>query len=114
MGNSPLSRLEKVSFITQLLLPVFVLGMKVKHLDKGLKRTLLFVVWIVPFLLVDVLYNFLVGTYIFKELPQVRVDPKEVLLTYRLKRLKVFGTPREKEAVFVLADILNKYDPSHI
>jgi hypothetical protein len=57
----------------------------------------------IPFLILDVLYNFIIGSIIWWELP------KELLYTERLKRKKREGY----EEAFKQCEKLKKYDPTH-
>lgn len=56
-----------------------------------------------PFYILDVLYNWIIGTIIWGELP------KEWTYTSRLKRMKARG----EEEAFRQCLILSKYDPDH-
>lgn len=57
----------------------------------------------VPFLVLDVLYNWIVGTIFWRELP------REWTYTQRLSRLKERGEPE----AYRQCQILNRYDPGH-
>ena len=83
-------------------------------MEYGPKRTLLLLRWVIPFLLVDIIYNFTVGAYIFKSFPKVFSDKREVMLTYVVKRIEHSGTPEQKKVSGVVKELLNSYDEGHI
>jgi hypothetical protein len=79
----------------------------VMRLDRWLEGTLL---WYpaalflgVPFYVLDVLYNWIIGSIIWREFP------RELTYTDRLKRKKAEG----EEEAFEQCRILSKFDPNH-
>lgn len=72
-------------------------------LDRFLPRKVVLILAI-PFIVVDVIYNILIGTILFLDLP------REMMLTTRLKRLDkkgVYGVRRFKK-------VLNWLDSGHV
>lgn len=94
-------------FLFSFWVPMLIAFALVTKLDKNLKgKKLWFPVALVlgvPFIILDVLYNWIFGTIIWLELP------REFLYTTRLKRKKAGG----HEEAFRQCKILNKYDPGH-
>jgi hypothetical protein len=97
-----------------LCLKTYIKAMSIKNMEYSPKRTFLFLLWVVPFLLVDILYNFTVGAYIFKAFPKVFLDKREVMLTYVVKRIEHSGTPEQKKVSGTIKELLNSYDEGHI
>jgi hypothetical protein len=97
-----------------LCLKTYIKAMQIKNMEYSPKRTFLFLLWGVPFLLVDTVYNFTVGAYIFKAFPKVFLDKREVMLTYVVKRIEHRGTPEQKKVSGVIKVLLNSYDEGHI
>lgn len=100
--------------VTMFCLKTYVKAMSIKNMEGGLKRTLLFLLWVIPFLLVDIVYNFTVGAYIFKAFPKVFYDKREVMLTYVVKRVEISGSPEQKKVSGIIKSLLNRYDEGHI
>lgn len=69
----------------------------------GIKASIFKYLYGVPFLIIDVLYNFIIGTIIWFEIP------KEMVYTDRIKRWS-----NHSEFAKVLAEYLNIWDPDHI
>jgi len=97
-----------------LCLQTYIKAMQIKNMEHGPKRTFLFILWVIPFLLVDIIYNFTVGAYIFKAFPKVFSDKREVLLTYVVKRIERSGTPEQKKVSSIIKELLYTYDEGHI
>lgn len=97
----------KKFFFFWIWVPLLVAFAILMRLDKSLKgKKLWYPVALflgVPFLVLDVLYNWLFGTIIWWEFP------KEFLYTDRLKRKKLEGY----EDAFEQCRMLNKFDPDH-
>ena len=107
-------RWERCLPVTVFCLKAYIKAMQIKNMAHGPKRTFLFLLGVIPFLLVDIVYNFTVGTYIFKALPKVFSDKREVMLTYVVKRIERSGTPEQKKVSGVIKEVLNTYDAGHI
>jgi hypothetical protein len=100
--------------VTMLCLKTYIKAMQIKNMEYSPKRTFLFLLWVVPFLLVDITYNFTVGAYTFKAFPKVFLDKREVMLTYVVKRIEQSGTLEQKKVSGVIKNLLNSYDEGHI
>lgn len=100
--------------VTMACLKAYIKAMSIKNMEYGPKRTLLFLLWVVPFLVVDIVYNFTVGAYIFKAFPRVFSDKREVMLTYVVKRIEGSGTEEQKKVSSIIKELLNSYDEGHI
>jgi hypothetical protein len=100
--------------VTMLCLKTYIKAMQIKNMEYSHKRTFLFLLWVLPFLLVDIIYNFTVGVYIFKSFPKIFSDKREVLLTYVVKRIEQSGTPEQKRVSGTIKELLNSYDEGHI
>jgi hypothetical protein len=100
--------------VTVFCLKTYIKAMSIKNMERGPKRTFLFLLWVIPFLLADSIYNFTVGAYIFKAFPKIFSDKREVLLTYVVKRIERSGTPEQKKVSGDIKAILNTYDEGHI
>ena len=107
-------RWELCSPVTAFCLKAYIKGMQIKNMTHGPKRTFLFLLWVIPFLLVDIFYNFTVGAYISKAFPKIFSDKREVLLTYVVKRIERSGTPDQKKVSGEIKAVLNTYDEGHI
>lgn len=114
-GSSHLDRWKNAEKLTSGAMYFYIKAMGIKHMGWGFRKVFLALVWIIPFLLVDVLYNIFVATYVFGELPKLLKNPKEILLTYRLKRMVKEGASLSQVPVVIeMASMLNRYDPGHI
>ena len=100
--------------VTMFCLKTYIKAMSIKNMEYGPKRTFLFLLWVIPFLLVDIVYNFTVGAYIFKAFPKILSDKREVMLTYVVKRIEISGTQEQKKVSGVIKVLLNSYDEGHI
>jgi hypothetical protein len=100
--------------VTMLCLKTYIKAMQIKNVERGPKRAVLFLLWVIPFFLVDIVYNFTVGAYIFKAFPKIFSDKREVLLTYVVKRIEQSGTPEQKKVSGTIKALLNSYDEGHI
>jgi hypothetical protein len=100
--------------VTMLCIKTYIKAMSIKNMEYGPKRTFLFLLWVIPFLLVDIVYNFTVGAYIFKAFPKIFSDKREVMLTYVVKRIEHSGTQEQKKVSGVIKVLLNSYDEGHI
>lgn len=114
--------------ITLPCLAVYAVGMLVKNMPRAygldIVRGALFAVLVVPFLVVDVLYNLIVATFIFMSPPRLRWNwrgswleffggLREVMLTYVLKRRVTVLDHRHGVATFK-ARLLNFWDRGHV
>ena len=100
--------------VTMCCLKTYIKAMQIKNMKHGPKRTLLFLLWVIPFLLVDIIYNFTVGAYIFKAFPKIFSDKRETMLTCVVKRIEHSGTQEQKRVSSVIKVLLNSYDENHI
>ncbi len=82
---------------------LFAFGMAVYHSLDGWKQKAWYYLYGVPFLALDVAYNWTVGTFIWWEWP------RETLYTARLERKVAEG----HEFGCVLCQYLSIYDPDH-
>lgn len=99
---------QAITFFTFLVTsPMLIAFALVMRLDRALKGTWLWypaaLVLGLPFLILDVIYNAVIGTLIWRELP------REWTYTERLIKLKARG----EEEAFRQCAILNRYDPGH-
>lgn len=86
----------------------FAIAMVIKHQVEGTVLYMpLFIVIGIPFLLVDVVYNALIGSFTFLELP--KWNRGEWLYTARLQRHKALGS----KTAFEHCRKLNRWDPGH-
>jgi len=102
-----MSRRAVVFFTFWVTSPMIIAFAIVMRFDRWLKGTIF---WYpaalflgLPFLVIDVIYNAIIGTVIWLELP------REWTYTQRLKKLKARG---EQEA-FRQCRVLSKFDPNH-